>query len=822
MSQEVVDIIVREQGAEQAAHNIEHVGQSSEHASHQVHALNEASEKLNHVLEALGLALTAHKLIEYADTYTSLINKLQQVTQSNHELVDVEKELFEISQATRSGFESTVQLYASMTRATQGLGVSSKDVMEVIQTLNEGIKLEGKSAEEASGALRMFAFQINQGELSGRGLRTMLVQFPTLARILATSLNVSSGELMKMGERGELDSRKVIDAFKRIAPEVSEQFKKMQVTVHEAFHELETAVMRQIGQANMSSGATKLITEAMIFLAHHIDITMGVVGTLTTFLGVFTTGLLLTSKAALGLWTVFATNPLLLTISIIAAAISLFVKFGDQIKLTSDGSVNALGAVVGTIQVLGGWFMQLVKWLTTTTDGFHVLLGAAIAAGVYLATVFGARAIVLVVEGLALLARGLTAVAMAMGASLLTPLGLITSMFLIGALGAAYFTGTLDKMVDKLVEVGGKAIDKVAEKVKAVSKEFKDAALESDNMQRRTGSAFDNISNGAGRMGQAVADGAGVASAGMRNAFDDPNWGLKAYEKKMDDLAQTAAKDFDEIAKSNKAMAEAIVRDQTSLRNALGQTVTAADEWARRSGAAFNSVAGSSRGASSEIQSAMVAADGAYTKWATDAEIAADRVIEANNKASASANSVSSPSGGGGSGGGSSGSFSFVNDVPGFLRYQAGLEQKEFADVKAAYEAANTMVGAAKEAAMANADFMAGNANSKWLDFRSGWGAGWEGRGLQHFASGGSFDVGGAGGTDSQLVQFMATPGEHVDVQTPQTRNSGGGGGRVVINMPVTIMSPDVSSFKRSEKQIHQTLLGKLSRAQQSLSSTGR
>lgn len=37
------------------------------------------------------------------------------------------------------------------------------------------------------------------------------------------------------------------------------------------------------------------------------------------------------------------------------------------------------------------------------------------------------------------------------------------------------------------------------------------------------------------------------------------------------------------------------------------------------------------------------------------------------------------------------------------------------------------------------------------------------------FAHGGSFRVGGSGGMDSQMVQFMATPGEMVDVRTPGT-----------------------------------------------------
>lgn len=48
--------------------------------------------------------------------------------------------------------------------------------------------------------------------------------------------------------------------------------------------------------------------------------------------------------------------------------------------------------------------------------------------------------------------------------------------------------------------------------------------------------------------------------------------------------------------------------------------------------------------------------------------------------------------------------------------------------------------------------------------------------GLLGFANGGSFTVGGSGGTDSQLVAFRATPGEMVNVRTPEAR----GGGTVV------------------------------------------
>ena len=62
----------------------------------------------------------------------------------------------------------------------------------------------------------------------------------------------------------------------------------------------------------------------------------------------------------------------------------------------------------------------------------------------------------------------------------------------------------------------------------------------------------------------------------------------------------------------------------------------------------------------------------------------------------------------------------------------------------------------------------------------------------QSFATGGSFLVGGSGGTDSQFVGFMATPGEEVSVGTPgQQRETRGGDTINNFNAPVNISSSD-------------------------------
>lgn len=71
------------------------------------------------------------------------------------------------------------------------------------------------------------------------------------------------------------------------------------------------------------------------------------------------------------------------------------------------------------------------------------------------------------------------------------------------------------------------------------------------------------------------------------------------------------------------------------------------------------------------------------------------------------------------------------------------------------------------------------------------------------FASGGSFNVGGTGGTDSQLVAFRASPNETVSIGTPaQTRANSGGGSTIVYN--IDARGADVGVVERIEQSLNQ------------------
>jgi len=85
---------------------------------------------------------------------------------------------------------------------------------------------------------------------------------------------------------------------------------------------------------------------------------------------------------------------------------------------------------------------------------------------------------------------------------------------------------------------------------------------------------------------------------------------------------------------------------------------------------------------------------------------------------------------------------------------------------------------------------------------------------LPGFANGGSFQVGGIGGTDSQLVQFMASPNERVTIETPRQQRErereGGGRGDTNIQIQMTVVTKDAESFRRSQSQLATELQSRL------------
>lgn len=215
-------------------------------------------------------ALVAREFIQLSDAVTNTQNRLRLVTSSSAELADVQQRLFDISNATRSSFTSTAEVFNRVALSAKELGVSNERLLDFTQSLNQAVVLSGASASEASAGLIQLSQGLASGALRGDELRSVLEQLPAVADVIAKSLGVTRGELRQLGQDGKITAQVVLDAFAKARTELNDRFATTLPTIGQAFTVLGTKATEAVARVNELTGASTKFAQVLIFLAENV------------------------------------------------------------------------------------------------------------------------------------------------------------------------------------------------------------------------------------------------------------------------------------------------------------------------------------------------------------------------------------------------------------------------------------------------------------------------------------------------------------------------------------------------------------------------
>lgn len=222
-------------------------------------------------------ALSIHQVINYADSWTELQNRLKLVTESSVELNKATQAVYDIAQRTYQSLDATAQVYQRFADNADRLGLSQQKVAELTETVSKAVAISGASATAAQAALTQFGQALASGQLRGEELNSVMEQTPALAKAIADGMGVSVGELRKKAQDGEMTIEKVIQALERAADSVDKKFATSVTTVSQGFTNLQSAMTKFIGEANQGTGATQLLTTGMTTLADNLSLVAKVV-----------------------------------------------------------------------------------------------------------------------------------------------------------------------------------------------------------------------------------------------------------------------------------------------------------------------------------------------------------------------------------------------------------------------------------------------------------------------------------------------------------------------------------------------------------------
>lgn len=265
MATERIDIIVSEKGARVVKRNLEDIGGGADTANRSLNLLKRS-------LQTLSVGLLARETIRLADAYTTIQNRLKTVTSSTEQLNQVTRDLFAISNRTRSSFQGTAELYARVGLAAKDLGVSQNQLLQFTESLNQAVLLSGASATEANAAIIQLSQGLASGALRGDELRSVMEQLPAVADVIAKGLGVTRGELRKMGEDGKITAQVVLEAFQKARGELADNFGKSVATVGQSIQVLKNNFLKLIGDFDQANGISSSLAKALLAVANNLDL----------------------------------------------------------------------------------------------------------------------------------------------------------------------------------------------------------------------------------------------------------------------------------------------------------------------------------------------------------------------------------------------------------------------------------------------------------------------------------------------------------------------------------------------------------------------
>lgn len=211
---------------------------------------------------ALAAALGAAKLIQIGDQYAVLENKLRGAGVAAEDLALRQEQLYAVAQRSRSSLEATTALYAKLTIATERMGTSSSDVLQITETLNKAFQVSGASASEAAAATLQLGQALASGVLQGDELRSIRENAPAVAQAIADELGTTIGALKKLGEEGRITSDVVVRAVLKAADDIEARYATLTPTVAQSLEMLNNAFLKTVGEAMKTSGAQEAVAEA--------------------------------------------------------------------------------------------------------------------------------------------------------------------------------------------------------------------------------------------------------------------------------------------------------------------------------------------------------------------------------------------------------------------------------------------------------------------------------------------------------------------------------------------------------------------------------
>ena len=302
-----------------------------------------------------------------ADTYTRFQNSLKVAGLAGTELAKVQNSLFEIANRNGQAVEGLGQLYGRMAMATKQLGTSQADLLKVTNAVASAIKISGRPASEAAGAMTQLSQAFAGGKVRAEEWNSVVEGMPSLAMALANASEKYRGNLGALKadvDKGNFSSAEMLRLMKLVEPALRKQAELAGTTAAMGFEVLKNKMIEAVGAADAKWGATRRLGEALEWLANNLDDVGEAIGALAIAMSVLMAPAIGKATLSMGSFVASTVAARLATVASIPGVIGLTAGISGitpaaataRMALMALTSATGIGLAITAIAAAVGFF----------------------------------------------------------------------------------------------------------------------------------------------------------------------------------------------------------------------------------------------------------------------------------------------------------------------------------------------------------------------------------------------------------------------------------------------------------------------------------
>ncbi|WP_180033919.1 tape measure protein [Acinetobacter sp. YH12233] len=224
------------------------------------------------VMGGIGIGLGLRELAQAADSYTNLSVQIQIATREGGDFTSAMAGVHQVALATNSSLDATAGLFTRLNTVGKEMGMTQQQALDLTKTVTQAIQIGGGSAQASEAAITQFIQAMQGGVLRGEEFNSIMENGYGLAEALAKGLGVTTGELRKMAENGELTSERVVKAVQSQATQIQETYNQFPTTISNALQKISTQWQILIGEMDQANGSSATVANALSVIADNLGI----------------------------------------------------------------------------------------------------------------------------------------------------------------------------------------------------------------------------------------------------------------------------------------------------------------------------------------------------------------------------------------------------------------------------------------------------------------------------------------------------------------------------------------------------------------------